>query len=143
MNILLYGWFVENNVGDELILDASYSLIKEHCPLAEINIMGTKPEQVKKSHKDINFVSTYIDYRPKEILRTFKYGFLDVIKNIVKNDILVIASGGALSDWHKESTITLFFMIDLFSLMKKTIYMLDIGAGSINVNKSYIRLKKG
>lgn len=142
MNILLYGWFGENNVGDELILDASFSLVKKHCPSAEVNIMGTKPCQVKKLHRGINFVSTYIDYRPKEILRSFKYSFLDVVKNILKNDILLIASGGALSDWHKESTITLFFMIDLFWLMKKPIYMLDVGAGPININKSYTRFKK-
>lgn len=141
MNILLYGWFGENNVGDELILDASMSLIKKQCPSAEINVMGTKPCQVKKLHAGINRVSTYIDYRPKEFLRAFKYGFFDVIRNILKNDVLVISSGGALSDWHKESTITLFFMIDMFSFMKKPIYMLDVGAGPININKSYKRFK--
>ncbi len=142
LKILLYGWFGENNVGDELILDASFSLIKKHCPLAEINIMGTKPEEVKKLHTCSNNVSTYIDYRPKEFLRAFKYGILDVISNILKNDFLVIASGGALSDWHRESTITLFFMIDLFSFMKKPIYMLDVGAGPIDIEKSYKRFKK-
>ena len=89
----------------------------------------------------MNRVSTYIDYRPKEFLRAFKYGFFDVIRNILKNDVLVISSGGALSDWHKESTITLFFMIDMFSFMKKPIYMLDVGAGPININKSYKRFK--
>ena len=141
MNILLYGWFGENNVGDELILDASMSLIKKQCPSAEINVMGTKPCQVKKLHAGMNRVSTYIDYRPKEFLRAFKYGFFDVIRNILKNDVLVISSGGALSDWHKESTITLFFMIDMFSFMKKPIYMLDVGAGPININKSYKRFK--
>ena len=141
MNILLYGWFGENNVGDELILDASMSLIKKQCPSAEINVMGTKPCQVKKLHAGMNRVSTYIDYRPKEFLRAFKYGFFDVIRNILKNDVLVISSGGALSDWHKESSITLFFMIDMFSFMKKPIYMLDVGAGPININKSYKRFK--
>jgi len=140
--ILIYGWFGERNIGDELILDASINLIKRNIPNAEINVMGTKPNICKATHKGVNRFSTYIDKRPKEILRTFKYGFTNVVKNILFNDVLVIASGGALSDWHNESTVTLFSLIDIFSFFKKPIYMLDVGAGPITREDSYIKFRK-
>lgn len=140
--ILLYGWFGENNIGDELILCAGLKILERGIDDCYINVMGTRPKEIKKYHKGYNRVSTYIDYRLKEVLRSIKYGFSDVIRNIIKSRVLVLSTGGALSDWHKESTITIFSLINIFYLLKKPIYMLDVGAGPINVNKSQKKFSK-
>ena len=38
--VLLYGWFGENNLGDELILKSLEALVREMLPSAKISIMA-------------------------------------------------------------------------------------------------------
>lgn len=143
--ILVYGWFGEKNIGDELILDAILYLVRGNNEKPNIHIMGSKPQEVVKIHSNIysgDNVSTHVDYRPRMLLRALKYGFPRIIYNIICSDTLIITSGGALSDWHRSSTISLFFLMDLFKLMRKKILLLGVGAGPINITQSKRRFYK-
>lgn len=144
-HVLVYGWFGEKNLGDELILDAIIDLIRGKNEKPNIHIMGSKPQAVIRTHDNVysgDSVSTYVDYRPRMLLRALKYGLPRIIHNILHSDTLIITSGGALSDWHKSSTISLFFLMDLFKMMRKKVFVLGVGAGPINIVKSKKRFYK-
>lgn len=136
--ILLYGWFGEGNLGDELILDAATKVAKEAYPEASIRVMGTKPDKIKGRHgHSFDLVSTYLDHRPRIIARSFKYGFGRAVRNLFDADLVIMASGGAISDWNKDSTVTLFDLIDFFSKRRVPILLLDVGAGPITKESSF------
>ncbi|RII35014.1 hypothetical protein D2A34_07345 [Clostridium chromiireducens] len=140
---LIYGWFGYENLGDELILKSIIEIIRKNDPNNIINVMGGKPTNIEKYHEGLNTVSTTIDLRFKSILRIFKYNPFKVIKNLFSNDYIIIGSGGALSDWNPDSTITLFFMINFFKkFLKKTVIMLGAGAGPIIAEESKLKFKK-
>ncbi|MDR3594809.1 polysaccharide pyruvyl transferase family protein [Clostridium sp.] len=140
---LIYGWFGYENLGDELILKSIIEIIGNNNPNNVINVMGGRPKSIEKYHKGLNTVSTNFDLRFKSILRMFKYNPFKVIKNLFCNDYLIIGSGGALSDWNPESTVTLFFMINFFKkVLNKTIIILGAGAGPIIMEESMIKFKK-
>lgn len=137
--VLIYGWFGEENLGDELILDSLVSLINSYNDNVEINVMASKVPSVKKNHYGLECISTFIEYRPIAAIKMFYYGVFSVCKNIIRNNIVLIASGGALSDWHRGSTVNLFWLIDILKLRKVSVYFLGCGAGPINIDKSFQR----
>lgn len=131
-SVLIYGWFGHENLGDELILKSIIDSVRKIDDNIEINVMGSKPKNIEKYHESINTVSTNVDLNLMSIVRTFKYNPLKVIKNLFFNEYLIIGSGGALSDWNPNSTVTLFFMINLFKkVLKRPVIMLGVGAGPI------------
>lgn len=140
--ISIYGWFGENNLGDELLLDSMIHLIKENVKNYEINVIASKPKEVKKNHKDINCISGTIHLGFKSIIKNILNNPFKTIYNIFLSDILIVAGGGAISDWNPDSTKDMFFLINIFNKLKKKIYLLGIGAGPINKKESYERFKK-
>lgn len=141
--VLIYGWFGHENLGDELILKSIIDLIKQSKKDIKINVMGSKPKNIERYHSELNIVSTYVDINIKSIMRTLKYNPFKVIRNLLLSDYLVIGSGGALSDWNPASTKTLFFLINFFAkVRKKPIIMLGVGAGPIIKEESKIKFKQ-
>lgn len=142
-HVLISGWFGNENLGDELILKSIIHQIKTVDKNIIINVMASKPKSVSKYHKGISTVSTYIDLRFKSIIRLFKYNPIKLLTNIITSDYLILASGGALSDWNPESTYMLFFMIDLFkNKLKRPVIMLGVGAGPIASEASKVEFKQ-
>lgn len=132
--ILLYGWFGEGNVGDELILSSLVGLVRQAMPSATISVMGSKPSQIAQyhSHEKINgVISTYVDHRPRSIARTLKHGAGAVLHNLHSPDAVIMATGGALSDWNYDSAIPIIDLINCWGRHKVPIYMFGIGAGPI------------
>ena len=116
--VLLYGWFGENNLGDELILSSLEGLVREALPSAKISIMASKPDMLKKmkpNAHDNAVISTYIDHRPRSILRSVKYGLAATVHNLRSPDLVIMATGGALSDWNYNSTVTIFDLINYWT----------------------------
>ena len=140
---LIYGWFGHENLGDELILKSIVDSVRVADSNIIIDVMGVKPDSISRNHPEVNTVSTYVDKRIISILRLFKYNPINVIKNIFRADYLIIGSGGALSDWNRESTVTLFFLINLFKkVLSKPVVMLGVGAGPIVKDESKKNFKK-
>ncbi|URZ03567.1 polysaccharide pyruvyl transferase family protein [Clostridium felsineum] len=140
--VLIYSWTGEENIGDELILKSIARMIQKIDSRVKVNAMGTKPKVINKIHSSLglNRVSTYINWTIKSFLRAIlKHNIIKVILNILLSNQLIIASGGALSDWNPSSTKTIFFLIDLFSFMNKPICMIGVGVGPILKEKSKIR----
>ena len=140
--ILVYGWFGENNVGDELLLDSMIYMINQNINNAEINVIASKPKEVKKNHKGINCISTTINLSIKSLIKNIIYNPFKTLYNIIVSDVLIVAGGGAISDWNPSSTKDMFFLINVFNKLKKKICLLGIGAGPINKKESYTRFKK-
>lgn len=129
--VLIYGWFGENNLGDELILASIGDIVRKVAPNAEISVMASNPRRVLKNHSRKDFdgtISTYVDHRPISILRTFKYGALKVLKNLSNIDLVVMATGGALSDWNPTSTIAIFDLLDLWTQKGIPVVFSGVGA---------------
>ena len=125
--ILIYGWFGENNLGDELLLKSTLELFdpkKFKC-----YVMGTKPKKVYKNHKNIYLAATSFSMNLKKIVRTLVISPISSIRCLHECDILVVAGGGALSDWNLSSTRDLFFLINYFHKKNKKIFLFGIGAG--------------
>lgn len=145
--VLIYSWVGEKNLGDELILKSIISMIRKCDKHIKMNIMGTDTKSIREIHSEFNRISTYIDGTLKSFLRAvIKYNIFKVILNILCSEKLIIACGGALSDWNPSSTLTIFFLIDIFNLMNRKICMFGIGAGPILHEESkkrfYNKLKK-
>ncbi|AAK80990.1 polysaccharide pyruvyl transferase WcaK-like protein [Clostridium acetobutylicum] len=147
--VLIYSWVGEENIGDELILKSIVRMIEKIDDRLKVNVMGTKPKVINKihNHLGLNRISTYINWTLKSILRAIlKHNIFKAILNILCSNKLIIASGGALSDWNPSSTKTIFFLIDLFYFMNRPICMMGVGAGPILHEKSkkrfYNKLKK-
>lgn len=103
------GW--GNNLGDELILKSLEALVREMLPSAKISIMASRPDMLKKTKPNVGdnaVISTYIDHRPKTILRSIKYGLAAAVHNLRSPDLVIMATGGALSDWNHNSIVTIF-----------------------------------
>ena len=139
--ILVYGWFGENNLGDELLLDSMIYMINQNVNNAEINVMASKPKEVKKNHKGINCISTTINLSVKSVIKNIICNPFKTLYNVIASDVLIVAGGGAISDWNPNSTKDMFFLINVFNKLKKKIFLLGIGAGPINKKESYIRFK--
>lgn len=138
-NVLLYGWFGEGNLGDELILSSLISIVRNAIPRATISVMASKPKQTKYYHADeyINgIVSTYVDHRPRSIVRAFKYGIGAVCCNLTSPDIVVMATGGALSDWNHDSATPIVDLINYWSARRKPIFLFGVGAGPFTKQES-------
>lgn len=147
--VLLYGWFGENNLGDELILSSLEGLVREALPSAKISIMASKPDMLKKmkpNAHDNAVISTYIDHRPRSILRSVKYGLAATVHNLRSPDLVIMATGGALSDWNYNSTVTIFDLINYWTNKNIPIVMFGVGAGPIlekeSAKRFYEHLRK-
>ena len=140
--VLLYGWFGENNLGDELILKSLEALVREMLPSAKISIMASRPDMLKKTKPNVGdnaVISTYIDHRPKTILRSIKYGLAAAVHNLRSPDLVIMATGGALSDWNHNSTVTIFDLIDYWTRKNVPVVMFGVGAGPILKKESIKR----
>ena len=140
--ILLYGWFGEENIGDELILRSLIKLVKDVSPFAQVYVMGSKPAIIRQLHSNLDGASTYFDHRPKTLLRLMKYGPVESVRNAFSADIIIMATGGALSDWNPASTIAIFDLINLWSKLKKPVFLFGVGAGPIEKSESYKKFYK-
>lgn len=140
--IMIYGWFGENNIGDELLLKAIIKLIKKTDENSKIIVAGSNPKNIKKNHSEVD-VSIYDFYLSiKQLIKLLFRNPIKFIYNMISSDILIVPGGGAISDWNLESTKRMFFMINFFSLMKKKIYLFGMGAGPITNEKNYSYFKK-
>ena len=140
--ILIYGWFGENNFGDELLLKSMCNLIRSISSSAIVNVVGSKPKEIRKNHKGVHRVSHAIYMHPRKIVSAMIKDPINTVMNIIDNDVLIVAGGGAISDWNKSSTKEMFFLMNVFSAMKKPIYLLGVGAGPISNQKSYEPFRK-
>lgn len=137
--VLIYGWFGEGNIGDELLLDAAIALVKSAIPNSSIRVMGPKPNKIKAYHSDqaIDLVSTSFDKSFLSKIRLLKYGVIKTFKNSYEADIVLFVTGGALSDWNPASTKTLFDLIRYWKTRRKQMFMFGVGAGPISKHESY------
>lgn len=134
MNVLLYGWFGENNFGDELLLRSAIEMLK---PYEDVKICVTcsNPNQVNKNYNELYRVSSCVYPSIKRIGKLLLTDPIQVFKNLIESDILVVAGGGAISDWNDVSTKEMFFLINYFSYKKKKIYLFGVGAGPLTKEK--------
>lgn len=144
-DILLYGWFGEGNLGDELILTSMIQIVRKAIPQARISVMSSKPGETKRLHTGESIdgtISTYIDHRARTIARACKYGIIPVCRNLFRPDIVVLATGGALSDWNYASAVPIFDLIEFWAAHNKVIFLFGVGAGPISHNESIKRFSK-
>lgn len=143
--VLLYGWFGEGNLGDELILSSMIRIVRNAMPQAKLSVMSSKPKETSQFHFNEGLdgtISTYIDHRPKSIVRACKYGIIQVCRNLFRPEIVVMATGGALSDWNEASAIPILDLIEFWAARGKMIFLFGIGAGPISHKESFERFSK-
>jgi len=133
--VLLYGWFGENNLGDELLLKACLDLVSSNANL-ECYVFGSNPKNIKNNHQ-VKVAAIALNGSIKRLIKSILYSFADLVKCLFFTDVLIIAGGGAISDWNYDSTKEMFFIIDWFNHKKKKIYLLGVGAGPITKEKPY------
>ena len=121
---LVYGWFGEDNLGDELLLNETLELLSENKDI-EAYVMCSNPLRVKKNHC----------VRVAAVLLSP----WAIIKCLYQTDNLIIAGGGAISDWNYSSTKEMFFLINWFKRRNKKVYLLGVGAGPITKERKYGR----
>lgn len=135
--ILIYGWYGENNYGDELLLKAILNILSPYHSTIQINVMGSNPKQILKNHSGIFRASKTFYIEPRKILSTIIKDPINTVINLFENDALIVAGGGAISDWNLTSTKEMFFLINHFFSRDKPVYLLGVGAGPISNKESY------
>lgn len=128
---MLYGWFGENNLGDELLLRSAIQMLQTYGNHLEACVMGSRPAVVRRNHTGIKRVSASFYGSLRSLLQLIWHNPISAITNLARCRCLIVVGGGALSDWHRSSTRKLFFTINLFSRMKRPIYLMGVGAGPI------------
>ncbi len=125
--ILLSGWFGENNVGDELILD---SLYKDLLALGYQSVTLYIPNPNSTSLKLYKKKVQALDLHWKSILKSiFRGHFFSSLKAIVQSDIYLIAPGGAIADWDPRSLRQTFSLVIWGKLFRKKVLICGCGAG--------------
>ncbi|GGY82219.1 polysaccharide pyruvyl transferase CsaB [Cellvibrio zantedeschiae] len=118
--IAIFGYYGQDNAGDEAILSALASGIKRTNPEAVISACSAKPEETKKSHGIDAF--NYFSLAPKAIikglLRRSRLAYLKSIFTFFKADLIIIGGGGLYFDT-KETNKWIFGYINLIHLAKK------------------------
>lgn len=132
-NILIYGWFGENNIGDELLLKTMLEMLSEDKEMIPF-ISCSNPKEVKKNHK-VKTATVAIDGSVKKLIKALCISPFSLIKCMYKTEALIISGGGAISDWNYTSTKEMFYLINWFAKKKKPIYLLGIGVGPITREK--------
>lgn len=128
-NVLIYGWFGENNVGDELLLKTILEMIADNKRITPF-VACSNPNEVKKNHK-VKIATVTIDGSIKKFIKALFMSPISLIKCMYETETLIVAGGGAISDWNDASTKEMFYLINWFAKRKKSIYLLGIGAGPI------------
>lgn len=135
--ILVYGWFGEDNLGDELLLNETLELLSENKDI-EAYVMCSNPPRVKKNH-NVRVAAVAIDGTLKKYIKAILLSPWTIIKCLYQTDNLIIAGGGAISDWNYSSTKEMFFLINWFKRRNKKVYLLGVGAGPITKERKYGR----
>ena len=134
---LVYGWFGEDNLGDELLLNETLELLSENKDI-EAYVMCSNPLRVKKNHC-VRVAAVAIDGTLKKYIKAILLSPWAIIKCLYQTDNLIIAGGGAISDWNYSSTKEMFFLINWFKRRNKKVYLLGVGAGPITKERKYGR----
>lgn len=118
--ILISGYYGFNNIGDESILQAVVSNLREKIPEVEITVLSQHPESTAEKY---------------QVLSVDRKSFFGVIKAIKKCDLLVSGGGSLLQDVTSKKSIIYYLMIMwITKLMRKEFFIYSQGIGPINSN---------
>lgn len=138
--VLIYGWFGENNVGDELLLKTMLELLSNNSEI-EPYVICSNPMQVKQNHH-VKTASIAINGSMRKYIKASVKSPFSLIKCLFETEAMIVAGGGAISDWNYTSTREMFYLINWFKKRNKPIYLLGIGAGPITKEKPGGRFSK-
>ena len=118
--VVISGYYGFNNIGDESILTAIISNIKDNIEDIDITVLSKDPELTYKNHE--------VD----AINRRDIFGIIKEIKNC---DLLISGGGSLLQDVTSSRSILYYLAIILIGIFfKKKVMIYSQGIGPINKN---------
>lgn len=127
MRILISGYYGFDNAGDEAVLYAILSHLKECVPQAEVTVLSNQPEKTAAEY-DVRAVD--------------RWGKVSLLKEIKKSDLLISGGGSLLQDITSKNGILYYLGIMKFAQLfhkKVMIYAQGIGPVQDSRNRSLVK----
>lgn len=116
--IVISGYYGFNNIGDESILTAIISNIRESVDDIDITVLSKDPELTSNKHK---------------VSAINRKNMLEIIREIRKCDLLISGGGSLLQDVTSSRSILYYLVIILIGMFfKKKVMIYSQGIGPIN-----------
>lgn len=116
--ILISGYYGFNNIGDESILTAIISSLKEGIEDIDITVLSKDPQLTKKNH-EVNAVN--------------RKNLFTIIKEVRKCDLLISGGGSLLQDVTSNRSIVYYLAVILIGILfDKKVMIYSQGIGPIN-----------
>lgn len=126
-NILISGYYGFHNTGDELVLQEIIRGLKNKNPEYNISVLSADPEYTKEKYE----VESYN-----------RWNIFQILKSIIKTDVLVSGGGSLLQDKTSKNGILYYLGIILMSkLFRKKVYIFSQGIGPVSYSRNRKLLK--
>jgi polysaccharide pyruvyl transferase WcaK-like protein len=123
----VFGNYGHSNIGDEAILRGILSLLDGK----EVNVYSDNLEASKLLHlNNCNFVRLKPAIRGRYYMIPVVIFF--IIKNIIKNDSVIVGGGGLFNDINRTAFFQYIFIIILSRLLCKKVFILGVSIGPLN-----------
>ncbi|ENQ3078301.1 polysaccharide pyruvyl transferase family protein [Bacillus cereus] len=142
--IVISGWYGEQNLGDEVILEAMLQSIGENIEDLDFSVLSFNPEYTKANQK-VHAVK-HFPYTIKSLIGRIGKGkilsILEAYKVVKDADVILIGGGGFLSDWNPEAIKPWIRQIYFYKkILNKKIMLYAIGAGPF-IHDKYMKQVK-
>lgn len=131
MKFFICGYFGAGNLGDDAILIAEASSLKERIKNATFDVLSFKPKKTKELLSDIEGID-----KIRKIGHGVKFlfsDFLGIYKSIKKSDLIIIGGGGLFQNLYNNRMVLFFSTLCFISkLLNKTVILYAIGVGPLN-----------
>jgi polysaccharide pyruvyl transferase CsaB len=133
--VVISGWYGNKNTGDEAILAAMVSALKDRIKNVEITVFSSDPGYTSRTHHTKAVYQLPFGFLPfgLAILRGRIFGTMAAL---VKTDLFVLGGGGFLSDWQSWKVILQWLGQALAAkMLRKRVMLYALGAGPITTSK--------
>ncbi|MDD7792757.1 polysaccharide pyruvyl transferase family protein [Clostridium sp. 'White wine YQ'] len=130
-NIVISGWYGNENCGDEVILQEIVRNVKSIDKHSNIVVMSFNIKHTNDVH-NLTAVNQIPIHNLSTIKSFIKGNLFETIKNIRKCDLFMMGGGGFLSDWQNEVPFGWLKQMILAKMYNRKTILYGIGAGPFN-----------
>lgn len=126
--ILISGYYGFHNTGDELVLQEIIRGLKDSNPNVKITVLSADPEHTRNKYA---------------VEAKDRWSFFQVIKGIIKTDVLISGGGSLLQDKTSKNGIIYYLgIIFLGKVFAKKVVVFSQGVGPVTNSRNVYFLKK-
>lgn len=131
MRFVVSGWYGPGNLGDELILHAIISSLRDRWPNCEICVFSFNP-----SHTKIHHEVSAVRQIPSSLLGWIRsivtLSLFKALYALMKADVFIMGGGGFISDWQPDVPKNWLKQMKIAKFFNKKTMLYGVGLGPFN-----------